>query len=42
MGYPVPDPIAALIVGLMIPKMGWTFGWELHDLMDQSANDEEA
>ena len=42
MGYPILDPIAALIVGLMILKMGWTFGWEaLHDLMDQSANDEE-
>lgn len=41
-GYPMLDPIAALIVGLMILKMGWEFGWEaLHDLMDQSANDEE-
>ncbi|HWU02630.1 MAG TPA: cation diffusion facilitator family transporter [Novosphingobium sp.] len=42
LGYPVLDPVAALIVGLMILKMGWEFGWEaLHDLMDQSANDEE-
>lgn len=42
MGYPILDPIAALIVGLMILKMGWEFGWEaLHDLMDQSANDAE-
>jgi len=42
MGYPILDPVAALIVGLMILKMGWEFGWEaLHDLMDQSGDDEE-
>lgn len=42
MGYPYLDPIAALIVGIMILKMGWKFGWEaLHDLMDQSGNAEE-
>lgn len=42
MGYPFLDPVAALIVGAMVLKMGWDFGWEaLHDLMDQSANDEE-
>ena len=42
MGYPFLDPIAALIVGLMVLKMGWDFGWEaLHDLMDQSADDAE-
>lgn len=42
MGYPFLDPIAALIVGIMVLKMGWEFGWEaLHDLMDQSADDEE-
>jgi divalent metal cation (Fe/Co/Zn/Cd) transporter len=34
--------VAALIVGGMVLKMGWEFGWEaLHDLMDQSADDEE-
>lgn len=42
MGYPLLDPVAALIVGAMVLKMGWEFGWEaLHDLMDQSADDEE-
>ena len=42
MGYPFLDPIAALIVGIMVLKMGWGFGWEaLHDLMDQSADDDE-
>jgi cation diffusion facilitator family transporter len=41
-GYPILDPIAALIVGFMVAKMGWSFGWDaLHDLMDRSANDEE-
>jgi cation diffusion facilitator family transporter len=41
-GYPILDPIAALIVGFMVSKMGWEFGWDaLHDLMDRSANDEE-
>ena len=41
-GYPILDPIAALIVGFMVAKMGWEFGWEaLHDLMDRSADDEE-
>jgi cation diffusion facilitator family transporter len=41
-GYPILDPIAALIVGLMVAKMGWEFGWEaLHDLMDRSANEQE-
>lgn len=42
MGYPFLDPIAALIVGIMILKMGWQFGWEsLHDLMDQSGDADE-
>lgn len=36
-GYPVFDPIAAAIVGFMIARMGWGFGWDaLHDLMDRS------
>ncbi|WP_375167757.1 cation diffusion facilitator family transporter [Burkholderia pyrrocinia] len=39
LGYPLLDPIAALIVGGMIVKMGATFGWDaLHDLMDRSAD----
>lgn len=34
----VPKPVAALIVGGIVLKMGWDFGWEaLHNLMDQSA-----
>lgn len=38
-GIPMLDPIAALIVGLMVTRMGWTFGWDaLHDLMDRSAD----
>lgn len=42
LGYPFLDPVAALIVGIMIVKMGWKFGWEaLHDLMDQAGNAEE-
>lgn len=41
-GYPVLDPIAALIVGLMIIKMGWEFAWEaLHDLMDRAVDEIE-
>jgi cation diffusion facilitator family transporter len=41
-GYPILDPIAALIVGFMVTKMGWEFGWEaLHDLMDRAVDDEE-
>ena len=41
-GYPIFDPIAALIVGFMVCKMGWQFSWDaLHDLMDRSADDAE-
>jgi cation diffusion facilitator family transporter len=41
-GYPILDPIAALIVGFMVGKMGWEFGWDaLHDLMDRSADEQE-
>lgn len=41
-GYPILDPIAALIVGLMIAKIGFEFSWTgLHDLMDKSANEDE-
>jgi cation diffusion facilitator family transporter len=42
MGYPLMDPIAALIVGLMVAKMGWGFGWDaLHDLMDRAVDEDE-
>ena len=41
-GYPILDPIAALIVGILVTKMGWSFGWSaLHDLMDRSADGAE-
>jgi cation diffusion facilitator family transporter len=37
LGYSIFDPIAALIVGLMIVRMGWNFSVEaIHDLMDRS------
>ena len=42
LGYSILDPIAALIVGFMIVRMGWKFGWDaLHDLVDRSADDDE-
>jgi cation diffusion facilitator family transporter len=42
MGYPILDPIAALIVGVMVTKMGWGFAWDaLHDLMDRAVDEEE-
>ncbi|WP_027478018.1 cation diffusion facilitator family transporter [Curvibacter gracilis] len=42
MGYPILDPIAALIVGFMIARMGWEFGWEaMNDLMDRGIDEEE-
>jgi len=41
-GYPLLDPVAALIVGFMVTKMGWEFGWDaLNDLMDRSVSDEQ-
>jgi cation diffusion facilitator family transporter len=41
-GYPILDPIAAAIVGFMVVKMGWSFGWDaLHDLMDRSVDEQE-
>ncbi len=41
-GLPILDPIAALIVGLMVTRMGWSFGWDaLHDLMDRAADSNE-
>jgi len=42
MGYPILDPIAALIVGFMVAKMGWGFAWDsMHDLMDRAVDDQE-
>ncbi|MBE7941806.1 MULTISPECIES: cation diffusion facilitator family transporter [Ramlibacter] len=41
-GWPILDPIAAAIVGFMVARMGWSFGWDaLHDLMDRAVDDEE-
>ncbi len=41
-GYPILDPIAALIVGFMVAKMGWEFAWDaMHDLMDRAVDEEE-
>ncbi len=41
-GYPLLDPIAALIVGLMVGRMGWGFAWDaLHDLMDRAVDEQE-
>ena len=41
-GYPIFDPIAAAIVGFMVTRMGWNFGWDaLHDLMDRAVNEAE-
>jgi cation diffusion facilitator family transporter len=41
-GYPILDPIAALIVGFMVAKMGWGFAWDaMHDLMDRAVDEQE-
>jgi cation diffusion facilitator family transporter len=41
-GVRLLDPIAAAIVGFMVARMGWTFGWDaLQDLSDR-ALDEDA
>jgi cation diffusion facilitator family transporter len=40
-GFPLLDPVAALIVGLMIIRMGSGFAWSaLHDLMDRAVDTE--
>ena len=42
LGYKILDPIAALIVGLMIGRMGWQFGSEaFNDLMDRGVDEQE-
>ena len=42
LGYSLLDPIAALIVGFMVARMGWSFSWDaLHDLTDRAATDEQ-
>ena len=40
-GVPLLDPVAALVVGMMVAHMGWKFGWgALQDLMDRGADAE--
>ncbi len=42
LGWPMLDPVAALVVGLLVGKMGWEFLWNaLHDLTDRAASEEE-
>ena len=42
LGFTLLDPIAALIVGFMIARMGWSFGWDaMHDLTDGAPTEEE-
>jgi cation diffusion facilitator family transporter len=41
-GYPILDPITAMVVGLMVTRMGWGFTWDaMHDLMDRSVDEVE-
>ncbi|WP_211946175.1 cation diffusion facilitator family transporter [Cupriavidus yeoncheonensis] len=41
LGYHVLDPVAAIVVGLMVARMGAKFGWDaLNDLMDRAADAE--
>lgn len=36
-GYPVLDPLAAVIVAVVVGRMGWSFSWDaLNDLMDRA------
>jgi len=40
-GFPLADPLAALIVGLMITRIGWRFFADaFHDLMDRGVDEE--
>jgi len=42
-GVRLLDPIAAAIVGFMVARMGWTFGWEaLQDLSDRALDQASA
>ncbi|WP_354682756.1 cation diffusion facilitator family transporter [Cupriavidus necator] len=41
LGYHLLDPVAAIVVGLMVARMGLRFGWDaLNDLMDRAADEE--
>lgn len=42
MGLTLLDPIAALIVGFIVGRMGWSFTWDAtHDLTDRAATKEQ-
>jgi cation diffusion facilitator family transporter len=42
-GVRLLDPIAAAIVGFMVARMGWTFGWDaLQDLSDRALDEASA
>jgi cation diffusion facilitator family transporter len=42
LGYGFLDAVAALVVGLMILRMGWRYGWSsLNDLMDHAVDQDE-
>lgn len=42
-GVRLLDPIAAAIVGFMVARMGWIFGWDaLQDLSDRALDDDAA
>jgi len=42
LGYPMLDPLAGVVVGLMVAKMGWGFAWEsMNDLMDRAASEDD-
>ena len=42
LGFPFLDPIAALIVGFLVGKIGWSFLWDaLHDLSDRAVSAEQ-
>ena len=41
-GVRLLDPIAAAIVGFMVARMGWTFGWDaLQDLSDRALDESD-
>ena len=41
LGYHLLDPVAAMLVGFMVGKMGWSFARDaLHDLMDRAVDEE--
>jgi cation diffusion facilitator family transporter len=43
LGFHLLDPIAALVVGLMIVRTGWLFFWRaLNELMDKAVSEEES